>query len=161
MKKEQLENLVKESYSLKEVLEKLGKRVSGAAYKILKSQLEEYNIDYSSLNQSFNPSCKKLALEDILQKNINYSSFSLKRRLINAGLKKEKCEICGQSPIWKGKVLSLQLDHINGDHYDNRLENLQILYPNYHSQTSTFAGKRIKRILNFVQTVEKKSLIGL
>jgi 5-methylcytosine-specific restriction endonuclease McrA len=33
------------------------------------------------------------------------------------------------------------LHHINGDRLDNRLENLQLLCPNCHSQTSTYSGR--------------------
>ena len=39
----------------------------------------------------------------------------------------------------------LQVDHINGDHNDNRLENLRFLCPNCHSQAETFAGKNLSR----------------
>lgn len=44
-------------------------------------------------------------------------------------------------PEWQGKELVLVLDHINGIHSDNRLNNLRLLCPNCNSQTSTFAGR--------------------
>ena len=67
----------------------------------------------------------------------------LKRRLIRMGLKEERCEICGISD-WLDAPLSLALHHVNGDGKDNRLENLQLLCPNCHSQTDNFAGRNIR-----------------
>ena len=36
----------------------------------------------------------------------------------------------------------MALHHVNGDGSDNRLENLQMLCPNCHSQTENFAGRK-------------------
>ena len=52
-----------------------------------------------------------------------------------------KCEQCGNTGEWLNQPLVLQLDHINGIHDDNRLENLRFLWPNCHSITETYAGK--------------------
>jgi 5-methylcytosine-specific restriction endonuclease McrA len=68
----------------------------------------------------------------------------LKRRLLAAGLLPLHCERCGISR-WLGKALSLQLHHVNGDARDNRLESLQILCPNCHSETGTWGGRNGKR----------------
>lgn len=57
------------------------------------------------------------------------------------------CETCGQGPTWSGKALVLQLDHKNGDRFDDREENLRFLCPNCHSQTDTFAGRNRKRLM--------------
>jgi hypothetical protein len=56
----------------------------------------------------------------------------LKRLLVAAGLKQDRCEWCGLSE-WLGEKLSLELDHINMNRRDLRLINLQFLYPNCHS----------------------------
>ena len=64
----------------------------------------------------------------------------IKRRLLNAGIKENRCEECGLAE-WRGRPLSMALHHINGDGSDNRLENLQMLCPNCHSQTENFAGR--------------------
>ncbi len=68
----------------------------------------------------------------------------LKRRLIALGLREDRCEICGIS-AWRGEPLSLALHHVNGDGHDNRLEHLQLLCPNCHSQTENFAGRNVRR----------------
>ena len=65
---------------------------------------------------------------------------NLKQRLLKAGLKSARCEICGLDE-WRGAPLSLALHHANGDKHDNRLENLQMLCPNCHSQTENFSGR--------------------
>lgn len=142
--KEELEKLVKESNSLSEILRKQGKSVSGSAVKILKDTLDNYGISYLFLDE-ISISKKQIPLNEILVENRNYKSSDLKKRLIKEGLKEDKCEICGCSNEWNGKPLILQLDHINGNHSDNRLENLRIVCPNCHSQTETFSNKRAKK----------------
>lgn len=67
-----------------------------------------------------------------IENNIPIASFKLKEKLIRDGLKERKCEICGVF-IWQGLPLPLELHHKNGNHYDNSLDNLQILCPNCHS----------------------------
>ncbi len=86
----------------------------------------------------------KTPLEDILVKNNKYGSAVLKHRLIEELYWEYKCLWCGIGPEWNGKPLTLQLDHINGDHYDNRIENLRILCPNCHTQTKTWGMNNTK-----------------
>jgi 5-methylcytosine-specific restriction endonuclease McrA len=64
----------------------------------------------------------------------------LKGRLIALGLLDEACAVC-EITTWLGAPLSLQLHHINGDGDDNRLDNLQLLCPNCHSQTENWGGR--------------------
>lgn len=59
--------------------------------------------------------------------------------------KPERCESCGTGPHYNGKPLVLQIHHVDGNNRNNKLENLQILCPNCHSQTDNFGGRGKKR----------------
>lgn len=81
-------------------------------------------------------------LDEVLTKGFVYDSSHLKKRLIRADLMLDVCSECGQGPSWNGKPLTLHLDHKNGDHNDNRIDNLRILCPHCHQQTPTFGAKK-------------------
>jgi len=69
----------------------------------------------------------------VLKGEIKHGTHFLKERLFIEGLKDKKCETCGIED-WMSKELPFHLDHRNRDTSDNRIENLQILYPNCHYQ---------------------------
>jgi hypothetical protein len=71
-------------------------------------------------------------------------SHELKLKLLEDGLKEYKCENCNLSK-WLGKPIPLELHHINGNRYDNREENLQILCPNCHAMTKNHTARNIRR----------------
>lgn len=91
-------------------------------------------------------------LSEILTDGVYHNATKLKKRLFNEGVKEYKCEKCGISE-WNGEHITLEIHHINGNHSDNRLENLQILCPNCHSQTINFNGK--SKNLNCEDAIEK------
>lgn len=149
--KEELSKIVLESLSIAEVCRKIGIRPIGGNYRTLKRYFNELEIDTShftgrgwNVGGRFKYFGKKYDLDDVLIENSPYiNGSSLKRRIINEGLKENKCEICGIIE-WNGKSISLHLDHINGNNLDNRIENLRILCPNCHSQTETYCGSNSK-----------------
>lgn len=51
------------------------------------------------------------------------------------------CEGCGNSE-WRGKPIMLELEHTDGDNQNNKKENLKLLCPNCHAQTSTWRRKK-------------------
>lgn len=87
---------------------------------------------------------KKLEMKDILVENSTYQSFKLKNRLLSEGYKEHKCECCGNTE-WNGKPIPLELHHKDGNHFNNKLENLQILCPNCHAQTDNYKSKNITK----------------
>lgn len=68
------------------------------------------------------------------------SRRTIKLHLLRAGIIINRCDWCGLTE-WRGRPLSIQIDHVNGIRDDHRLENLRMLCPNCHSQTDTFAAK--------------------
>lgn len=84
----------------------------------------------------------KLTIDDLCE-NSTRSSHSIRRFVkTNKLIDCTKCTICNQPSTWNGNTLTLQLDHINGNRFDNRIENLRFICPNCHSQTETFGNKR-------------------
>lgn len=69
----------------------------------------------------------------------------IKKWLFEFNIKECLCEQCGFSGLWYNRPLTLELHHVNGQPRDNRIENLQILCPNCHSQTPTHRGKNPQR----------------
>jgi 5-methylcytosine-specific restriction endonuclease McrA len=72
------------------------------------------------------------------------------RRQAREHLRPYRCALCGNPGVHHGQPLTLQLDHANGVHDDNRLENLRWLCPNCHSQTPTYCGRSSRRRPNRV-----------
>lgn len=134
--------LVNNSSCISDVLRNLEYSTNGNSWgnKIVKERMEKLGISFTKRNLNYNNQNSVLSLDKVLTKDSEYNRTKLKSRLISEGLKEYKCECCGLTE-WNGKYISLQLHHINGIHNDNRLENLQILCPNCHSQTENFASK--------------------
>lgn len=143
--KQEIENAVKTSFSLAEVKRKLDLK-GGGSQSTLKKYIEKYEIDTSHFTGQrwwegkTSDETAQIPLEEILKPDIDYRSNTLKHRLIKTGQKEWKCEICGITE-WQEQPITLELHHMNGNHYDNRLENLQILCPNCHSQAPGHRNK--------------------
>lgn len=121
-------------------------RVLGVKYETLNKYLKELGINYNgNQNRKGIPHLnERKDIKYFLSENgKNISASFLRKRLIEEGLKEEKCEKCGNTH-WMGSKIPLELHHINGNHYDNRIENLQILCSNCHGIEHNYSNVSIK-----------------
>ena len=142
--KQELEQIVKKSSSYADVCRALEVSPRGGNYVRVKKLIKD--LDISHFNKGAWNKGRKIKsapyqeapIQQILIENSPHTnSGKLRVRLIKEGLKENKCEVCGCAE-------SLELHHINGNHQDNRLENLQILCANCHRKTNNFRGKGIR-----------------
>jgi len=156
IRKNDIQKIINESNSFKEVLIKLGYSGNSCGASLyLKQRIKEDALDITLLNKNrsiktdkqLKSLSKKEPIEKYLTENSNASRNNLKNRLINEGFFDYKCGICGISE-WMGNNITLQLDHINGINNDNRLENIRFICPNCHSQTKNFCGRNTKKESN-------------
>ncbi len=148
--KEELAKAVAESFSMADVLRKLNLRPAGGNYDIVKRKIKELGLDTSHfkgqgwLKGQKSPFIRQRTLEEILVEESTYvSTTHLRQRLLAEGIFEHCCLSCGLAE-WLERPIPLEIDHINGDRRDNRLENLRLLCPNCHALTTTYRGKNKK-----------------
>ena len=155
--KEWLEELCKESYSLAEVLRKAGRKPGGGSQQTLKNKIAEFNIDISHftgqlwskgktketddriLQNSFNK--EKYSLEEVFCYNSPVTQKVMRNYIERHHLLEYKCVNCGCDGNWQNGIISLEIDHIDGNNTNNQLSNLRYLCPNCHALTDTYRGK--------------------
>lgn len=133
------------------VLQSFGIRSAGGNYRTLKVRAQQEGLDWNELSGRMRKQSltrvhegNRLKTSDLLVEHSKYSRGHLKERLISEGILKNECSRCGQGPVWFNEPLVMVLDHINGIHDDDRIENLRLLCPQCNSQMSTFAGRKNK-----------------
>ena len=150
--KELLEEKVKDCYSFAELCRRLGLKPEGSNPKTVRKKMDEFKVDYSHFTGKAwnknpdNPVYKEKYLPNLCEYS-SLSSANVKTLVYKLGLKENRCEICGITE-WQGKSIQCELHHINGNPTDNRIENLQILCPNCHSQTDNFRSRNRTKVLS-------------
>ena len=161
---EVLEDAVKQSFSISEVLRKLG-IAGGGSHGHITWRIKQLGIDTSHFKKQgefLKKSCfqKKPWQEVLVLKPSSQRTpgFQLKRALLEIG-REYKCEniACSIQGKWLERKLVLDVDHIDGNWHDNRSENLRFLCPNCHSQTETY-GNKYRRLesRNYIPHMNKK-----
>lgn len=134
-------------FSYRSVIKKLGLIPAGGNYVQTKMRVYELGLSTThftgkkwSVGTTYH-NRSRLTLDKLLTVTSNVQSYKLKKRLYEAGLRFPKCELCGWCEQASDGRIPVELDHINGIHSDNRLDNLRILCPNCHSLQATHRGK--------------------
>lgn len=116
-------------------------RELGVKYDTLKKYLKILGIDYKG-----NPHRKGLPHKEARTDASEYFDNSksipasrLRNYLIRDGYKECKCERCGNTE-WMGQPIPLELHHKDFNHYNNNLDNLQILCSNCHMQVHGYSN---------------------
>ena len=140
---EQLAKIVSQVFSFRELARRLGyKSDGGGTIGSLHRMVRDLQLDTSHfkgqgwLNK--NPDLAAFTIDS----NKKNGSTLLKSLITIRGYR--KCECCGITK-WLGQEVFLQVHHINGEHSDNRLENLMMICPNCHALTSSYCIPKTKR----------------
>lgn len=136
--------LIKQTTCMSELIQKLGYTThNGSNYITVKKYLEKLSLPQPAGYYTYK---HILSDEEIFCNNSTASQSTLRKRYKKNNITPYKCAICGLDPMWNNKPLVLTLDHINGHHHDNRLENLRWVCPNCDRQLDTYAGKNLKNV---------------
>jgi Zn finger protein HypA/HybF involved in hydrogenase expression len=147
-RREALDEIIRSSISIAEVLRKLGLKPSGGNHTTITRLIRYYSLNVSHFRGQAHMRGKKVScpqrrwsISEAFIENSPVSTGQLRRMILRDGLLEYRCANCGIAQ-WLGQPLTLQLDHINGIGNDARIENLRFLCPNCHSQTDTWGAKQ-------------------
>ena len=142
--KEEFIKVCNEELSMASAASKLG--IHFNTFKRYAVKFGVYNPNQSGKGLTKKNNGSKIPTDEILEGNHpQYQTNKLRLRLIEEGIKEEKCEICGIED-WLGKRLAFELDHIDGNSNNHLLKNLRVVCPNCHSQTETYRAKNITKV---------------
>lgn len=165
LNEENIINAIKNNWSVASVLREMGLNSrSGTNYKWINDIIKKYNLDISHFCQiPYNRGKKagyKYDIKEYLENQRYITSNALKIRLFKEGIKQQKCEKCNLTE-WIGTAIPLELHHVDGNHANNNLSNLQILCPNCHALTPNFCSKNRKSQYKAPKKITEEEIVNV
>ncbi|MER5706706.1 HNH endonuclease signature motif containing protein [Streptomyces sp. NPDC042898] len=148
--REVLAPVVAISTSVNDVVRRLGLECVGGHQANIARRIKTHGIDTSHFTPSartgnMRVNQRRRTAEEILVENGSKHAGRIPgqrlRRAIQELGHEERCALCGIEALWLGDPLPLEVDHIDGNWRNNRIENLRLLCPNCHSTTDSYRGR--------------------
>lgn len=130
------------SFSTKHNREEINKKTSISMKKWVENNKEIYSlnnkksIEYMKIGFA---KWKKIQEDKLFIDDFCSMSYERQRKRIILE-QNNKCNRC-ENDTWQGKIIPLEIDHIDGNNRNNIRNNMEALCPNCHALTPTWRGK--------------------
>lgn len=141
-KKEQIISWINDKKSKKYICEQLK-----CKQETLNRHLNNWGIEYDGMKGYGKREKVKVTyvpLEQYLKHSKDIQTNKIRNKLLIEGIKQHQCEICKRT-MWNNENIPLELHHIDGNRFNNSVENFQLLCPNCHALTDSYRGRNSRK----------------